>query len=283
MLSYRHGFHAGNHADVLKHVVLSLIVHALCAKDKPFFYLDTHSGAGRYDLESAVAQKNREYESGISRLLAHKPVHPVWEHYLAAVRAMNSGARLKIYPGSPRLVRQLIRPGDRMSLCERHPTEVNYLREEFAHDGAVRVFDMDGYQALKTLLPPPERRGLVLIDPAYESRDEWSCLLEGLRDGYRRWPTGTMVIWYPVQDRLQADERLRKIKRLGIPKTLMIELSVMAQEVETRMIGSGLIVINPPWKLEEQMRCGLPDLWTAVSVRRQGGYRLDWLVSETAA
>ncbi len=283
MLSYRHGFHAGNHADVLKHGVISLIVQYLCLKDKPFFYLDTHAGTGRYDLESAQALKNREHESGIVRLLRHKPVPLLLEPWLRVIQAANQGNRLRFYPGSPRLVRQLIRPGDRMSLCERHSTELTLLRDEFAGDSAVRVLDCDGYQALKTLLPPPERRGLVLMDPAYEARDEWHRLLDGIRDAHRRWPTGILAIWYPIQDRATADERLRKIKRLGIPATLLIELSVLPQDEVPRMTGSGLIVINPPWTLADQMRSLLPLLREILSPRQQGGHRLEWLVAETGS
>lgn len=280
MLSYRHGFHAGNHADVLKHAVVSLIIRHLCNKDKPFFYLDTHAGAGQYDLESSQARKNREHESGITRLMASPCIPPLLEDYLAVVRSLNTGKRVRFYPGSPALVRQWIRAGDRIHLCERHSSEVAALKRVFANDPAVRVLDWDGYQALKTLLPPPERRGLILIDPAYEARDEWQRLLLGVQDALRRWPTAIVAIWYPVQDRLTTDERLRKIRRLGIPGTLMIELSVRRQEAETCLTGSGLIVINPPWTLEEQLRTLLPALRDVLSGQNQGSYRLEWLVPE---
>lgn len=279
MLSYRHVFHAGNHADVLKHCVLSLIVKALCGKDKPFFYLDTHAGAGSYDLASVAAGKNCEYESGITRLLDQKQSHPLCDAYLSAVLLMNPERQLRFYPGSPRVVRSLLREDDRMVLCERHPRDMDILKNEFAGDGAVRVLGTDGYQALKTLLPPPERRGMVLIDPAYESRDEWQHLLAGIQEAHRRWPTGIIAIWYPVQDRYTADELLRKIKRLGIPKTLMVELSVLQQEEVMRMTGSGMIIINPPWKLESQMGDLLSWLWEMLSVKQQGGYRVSWLVA----
>lgn len=279
MLSYRHAFHAGIHADVFKHLVLTLLVRSLLHKEKPFFYLDTHAGAGRYHLNSEMARKNREYESGISRLWnVENPPEAVRE-YLAAVRTTNPGDDLRVYPGSPRIVRPFLRERDRMALCELHPTDAKLLAAEFACDRQVRVEHLDGYQGLKALLPPPERRGLVHIDPAYELKDERRRLLDAVKEGYKRWATGLFAVWYPIQDRATADDFLRRFKRLGLPKVLVAEFTVLPDEA-FRLNGSGMIIINPPWRLDEQLNSVLPWLWEKLAVDGQGGWRAEWLAGE---
>jgi 23S rRNA (adenine2030-N6)-methyltransferase len=279
MLSYRHAFHAGLHADVFKHLVLTLLVRSLLNKDKPFFYLDTHAGAGRYNLNSEMALKNREHEGGIARLWnAANPPEAVGD-YLAVVRVANPGPGLRWYPGSPRIVRPLLRDKDRMTLCELHPGDSRLLGHEFAGDRQVRVEPMDGYQALKALLPPPERRGLVHIDPAYELKDERRRLLAALQEGYKRWATGMFAVWYPIQDRATADDFLRRFRRLGIPKALLAEFSVLP-DAPFRLNGSGMIVVNPPWHLDEQLKGALPWLWERLAVGQQGRWRVEWLADE---
>ena len=280
MLSYRHAFHAGNHADVFKHLVLTLILRSLRDKDKPFFCLDTHAGAGRYDLQSEMASKNSESETGIIKLRGRRGLPEVCADYLAAVTAANSGGGTRYYPGSPRILRYLLRPADRLALCEIHSGEMAALAAEFTDDKQVKVYELDAYQSLKALLPPPERRGLVHIDPAYELKDERQRLLEAVKEGCRRWPTGIYAIWYPIQDRYTADDFLRRFQKLGIRKVLMAEFSVLDQDETLRLTGSGMIVINPPWKLEEQLRELLPWLWQALSVKKQGGHKVAWLVGE---
>jgi len=260
MLSYRHGFHAGNHADVFKHLLLCLLVRALLAKDKPFFFLDTHAGAGRYRLGSEMAGKNREFESGIQKLWNLGEVPESLGTYLDVVRITNPGRDLRWYPGSPRIVRPFLREQDRMVLCELHPTESRVIAREFEHDRQVRVEPMDGYQALKALLPPRERRGLVHIDPAYELKDERRRVLDALTEAYRRWATGLYAVWYPIQDQATADDFRRRCKRLGIPKMLAAEFCVMPEQAY-QLTGSGMILINPPWRLDEQLRGLLP--WLA--------------------
>ncbi|BBL73438.1 23S rRNA (adenine(2030)-N(6))-methyltransferase RlmJ [Methylomagnum ishizawai] len=279
MLSYRHAFHAGNHADVFKHLALCCLVRALLHKDKPFFYLDTHAGAGRYNLHAEMARKNREHETGISRLWDEPNPPAGVREYLDAVRATNPGRELRWYPGSPRIVRPWLRDPDRMALCELHPNEVHLLEAEFAGDRQVRVEHLDGYQGLKALLPPPERRGLVHIDPAYELKDERKRLLQAVKEGYKRWATGIYAIWYPIQDRATADDFLRRFKKLEIPKVLLAEFSVLP-DAPFRLNGSGMIVINPPWQLEEQLRAALPWLWERLAVGRQGRWRVEWLAGE---
>jgi 23S rRNA (adenine2030-N6)-methyltransferase len=280
MLSYRHAFHAGNHADVFKHLILTLLVRALLNKDKPFFYLDTHAGAGRYNLKSDMARKNREYESGIARLWGEKDTPEAVQQYLAAVRTVNAGRELHWYPGSPRIVRHFVRPADRMVLCELHSSEVKVLSDEFAGERQVRVEHSNGYQGLKALLPPPERRGLVHIDPAFELKDERRRLLQAVQEGYRRWATGIFAIWYPIQDRHTTDDFLRRLERTGIRKILVAEMSILDPDESVRMTGSGMAIINPPWHLDEQLNGLLPWLWDKLTVEGQGRYRVEWLVGE---
>lgn len=279
MLSYRHAFHAGLHADVFKHWVLTLLVRSLLRKEKPFFFLDTHAGAGRYHLASAMARKNREYETGIGRLWKTVDPPETVREYLTAVRTTNPGRDLKWYPGSPRIVRPFLRPGDRMVLCELHPADVRLLAAEFAGDRQVKVESLDGYQAIKALLPPIERRGLVHIDPAYELKDERKRLLEAVQEGYRRWATGIFALWYPIQDRATANDFLRRFRHLGIPKVLLAELTVLPEE-PFRLNGSGMLVINPPWHLDEQLNGALPWLWEKLSMEGKGGWRVEWLTGK---
>jgi 23S rRNA (adenine2030-N6)-methyltransferase len=280
MLSYRHAYHAGLHADVFKHLVLTLLARSLLQKDKPFFYLDTHAGPGCYDLGSEMAQKNREFETGIARLWSEDAAPEPVMAYLDVVRRLNPPGRLRMYPGSPRIVRDWLRPRDRMTLCELHPKDTKSLRTEFAEDRQVRVETMDGYQALKALLPPAERRGLVHVDPAFERKDERRLLLEALQEGYRRWAAGIYAVWFPIQDRSATDDFRRRLERSGIRKILLAEFSVLDQDETRRLIGSGMAIINPPWQLDETLRDILPWLWEKLSVDGQGEYRLDWLVGE---
>jgi len=280
MLSYRHGFHAGNFADVFKHAILSLLVQGFLRKDKPFLYLDTHAGAGRYDLSSVMAKKNREYASGISRLWGRTELPSALQPYLEAVKALNDTEELKTYPGSPRLVGHFLRTKDRMVLCELHSKEAEHLKEEFEGDRQTAVHPIDGYKALKSFLPPLERRGLILIDPAFELKDERARLLEALAEGYKRFPTGTYAIWYPIQDRQTVDWFYRQLVRTGIRNILKTELRIFGEDLPLRMNGTGMVIINPPWQLDEQLKSLGPWLWELLSPEGLGGFKLDWLVPE---
>ncbi|MBY6188494.1 23S rRNA (adenine(2030)-N(6))-methyltransferase RlmJ [Marinobacter hydrocarbonoclasticus] len=279
MLSYRHSYHAGNHADVLKHCVQSLILDALKGKDKAFVYHDTHSGAGRYDLQDAHAEKTGEYVDGIGRLWGEDcpaALHP----YLKAVKSLNPNGNLRYYPGSPLLAASLLRPQDRMMLTELHPSDHPRLVQEFQGDKRVRIAREDGYQCLKANLPPKERRGVVLIDPPYELKDEYRDLVKGVQEGVKRWATGTYALWYPVVFRQDIEFVERRLKASGIRKILKIELRVERDSAERGMTGSGMIVINPPWKLESQMAELLPYLTQKLGQSPHAGYTLEWLVGE---
>ncbi len=283
MLSYRHAYHAGNFADVLKHAVLVALVQSLARKSTHFFYMDTHAGAGIYNLEDARADRLREWRGGIGKLWdTPDPPEPLIP-YLRLVREANAGlegARPRRYPGSPWLVRRLLRPGDRMVLCELHPTDHPALREGFAGDRPVAVHRRDGYEALKAFLPPPERRGLVLIDPAYERPEEWERVAEGLVTAWRRWPTGILAAWLPLLGSRPEARLYRAVEAGGLRKVLRIELRVRPADSPVGMNGAGLLVVNPPWQLDQQLTQWLPWLLERVAPQGGGGVRVDWLVAE---
>ena len=266
-MNYRHGYHAGNFADVLKHLALCELLRLLTAKDKKLFVLDTHAGAGGYDLAGNQAQRTREAETGVARLAAapRTGMPAAVTRYLAAVAAYDrkfgpAGGPLRRYPGSPRLVRAALRPVDRFVACELHPQEALALKREFAGDRAVEVLQGDGYHAIKALLPPVERRALVLIDPPFEATDEFEKLSRSVQQGLRRFATGCYAIWYPIKDEAAAGF----IAELGAVKLLTLELRIGPVVADGKLSACGLAVINPPWKFEETMREALP--WVAAQL-----------------
>lgn len=279
LLSYRHSFHAGNHADVIKHIVQSLILDALKQKDKPFVYHDTHSGVGRYDLTHEWSEKTGEYKQGIARLWQHSAELEHTESYLGAVASLNQGDELRFYPGSPKVAHALLRPQDRMVLTELHPSDYPLLCQEFAGQHQVAIFKEDGFQRLKASLPPKERRGLVLIDPPYELAKEYRDVVKAIAQAHKRWATGVYAIWYPVVNRHDIDDMLDGLENLGIRKILQIELGVSPDTSERGMTASGMIVINPPWKLESQMQNLLPALQNIIAPAT-GHHTVRWVVPE---
>lgn len=277
MLSYRHAFHAGNFADVFKHVLLIQLIYALQRKDKPFRVFDTHAGAGRYDLHSAPACKNQEYQEGIGRLWRQPALAPGLREYREQVRTLNPDGALRWYPGSPRLVRNLLRPEDRLTLTELHPGDFPALKAEFVGDRQVAVHHADGYASLKAFLPPPERRGLVFIDPAFELRDEFDRLIEAVQTLHRRWTGGIVAIWYPILDRAPSRRFQRRLQESAIPAILCAELGLYPYDQSVGLHGCGMIVINPPWRLDETLNRLLPELLTVLQIREPGQTRLEWL------
>lgn len=277
MLGYRHGFHAGNFADAFKHALLVRLIRALQNKDKPFRVLDTHAGAGRYDLDSAPARKNREFADGIGRLWDQAGLSPELRDYLDRVRALNPDGDLRWYPGSPRIARDLLRPDDRLVLTELHPTEYPLLKAEFGGDRRVAVHHADGYAALDAFLPPPERRGLVLIDPAYEFKGEFDRLADAIRRIHRRWASGMIAIWYPIRDRAPSSRFQRTLRESGIPAILCAELGLHPYDGPPGLHGCGMIIVNPPWKLDETLHRLLPELLRWLRVGDEGQTRLEWL------
>ncbi|HGF7195889.1 23S rRNA (adenine(2030)-N(6))-methyltransferase RlmJ [Vibrio cholerae] len=279
MLSYRHSFHAGNHADVLKHIVQSLILNSLQQKEKPFVYHDTHSGVGRYDLTHEWSEKTGEYKQGIARVWQQDNIPADLDSYLDAIRQLNQGETLRYYPGSPRVARAHLREQDRMVLTELHPSDYPLLEQEFHRDRQVSIYKEDGFARLKASLPPQERRGLVLIDPPYELAKEYRDVVRAIAQSYKRWATGIYAIWYPVVNRCDIDDMLEGLQGLEIRKILQIELGVAPDTNERGMTASGMIVINPPWTLESQMQTILPFLKQAIAPAT-GHYKVEWVVPE---
>jgi 23S rRNA (adenine2030-N6)-methyltransferase len=279
MLSYRHIFHAGNFADVFKHALLSRLIAALNAKAAPWCYLDTHAGIGRYDLTHAWAQKAREYENGITKLWKRRDLPRALLPYMDIVRAESTGRRLRYYPGSPWIARRLARAGDRLVLTELNNTDHAELKAQFAGDRQAAVHLMDGYQALKAFLPPKERRGLVLLDSSFDRAKEFARITAALKDAHERWPTGIYAVWYPLMEPGPMSGFARDVKHTGIRRILRLELTVLPADAET-IRGCGMLVVNPPWKFDSEARTMLRWLWSALSVDKAGGAKVEWLVPE---
>ena len=284
-MNYRHGFHAGNVADVLKHVVLTALVDYLALKPAGFCVLDIHAGRGRYALAGAEALRTREFIDGIARLWPHADeAPPLTRRYLDLVRDFNgaqgSSAELALYPGSPCLVRQQLRAQDRLIACELHPDEHALLDAEFRGDRAVAVHARDGWEALGALLPPREKRGVVLIDPPYEPPlEEVERVLEGLRETRRRFPHGVVAVWYPIKDRAASLRLLRRVQALGLGEVLVAELCVWPDDTALRLNGSGMLVVNPPWQLDSALAVELAWLWDKLSHARHGRHRVQSLTA----
>jgi 23S rRNA (adenine2030-N6)-methyltransferase len=280
-MNYRHIFHAGSFTDVMKHAIVALILDRLRAKETPFGVLDTHAGIGRYDLTSQQAGRTGEYLGGIARVMAAADrLPPELAPYLNAVRELNPEPdRLRWYPGSPRLARQLMRPQDRLLLAELHPEDVETLRREFARDRNTSVQHMDGYHAIKAHLPLKERRGMVLVDPPFEVTDEFERMTKALVTGHGRWPTGIFALWYPIKERPAVWRFQEALERTGIRRILAAELTIHEEDTHQRLNGCGMIVVNPPWQLDRNLELVLPALHEAMA-ERAGGTRVEWLVPE---
>lgn len=279
MLSYRHLFHAGNFADVFKHALLSRLLIALGNKAKPYCYLDTHAGTGRYDLLHPWAQKAREFENGIGRIWSRKDIPVLLSPYMDAVHAENPDGRLRFYPGSPRIAMRLRRPGDRLVFAELNKTDCGALQTLLAHDRNVTVQLMDGYQALQAFLPPKEKRGLILIDSSFDRAREFDRIAKALRSAHARFATGVYAVWYPLMGAGVVRDFARSVERSGIRKILRLEITV-APEESPYIAGCGLLVINPPWKFESDARALLDWLWHTLATDGAGGVTIDWLVPE---
>lgn len=279
MLSYRHQFHAGNPADVLKHTVLSLILEALKQKEKTIFYLDTHAGAGCYALNHPYSQKTAEYRAGIARLWGRSDIPPSLKPYLQAIHSVNGSDQLRHYPGSPAIAAALLRSHDQLYFSERHPTDFSALQHRFKGDRRVYVSATDGYQQLSARLPPPSRRGVIFIDPTYELKSDYQAVVTALQRGYRRFPTGVYVLWYPVVQRWRTEQLFQALQRSGLTPILHIELALQADCEATGMTASGMLVLNPPWKLEGQVAELLPWLQRILCQPGEGYGSLKWLTT----
>lgn len=291
MLSYRHAFHAGNHADVLKHAVLIQLLRYLGQKETPYMYIDTHAGAGVYALDTGYAAKNAEYESGIARLWNRDDLPAPLAEYVQLVKELNPSGKLRYYPGSPYCADKVLREQDRIRLFELHPSDGKILEENFrkleAHAAAqgqrptvrgkrVMIQKDDGFAGLKALLPPPSRRGLVLIDPPYEVKDDYRKVKDTLDDALKRFATGTYAVWYPVLQRMESRQLPDKLKRLPGNGWLDVTLSVSGPAPDGfGLRSSGMFVINPPWTLEPMLRELMPYLVQALGTDAQAGFTLE--------
>ena len=283
-MNYRHAFHAGNFADVLKHAVLSRVLVYLSRKESPFRFIDTHAGAGRYDLESAEAKRSPEWRDGIARVLTARPPAPVAEllsPYLQAAGVHDAEGRPLSYPGSPAIAQALMRPQDRIALCEANPTEREALIAALGRDGRLSIAGTDGYVALNAYLPPKERRGLVLIDPPFEAPDEAERVVRALERALRKWPNGTYVSWRPIRE-AKADSRfLNSVAALGAPNILRLELDVgsgpIGAQGQEPLARAGLLIVNPPHTLIDEARTLMPWLAETLSRGGRGRHLCAWL------
>ncbi|HDR1920860.1 TPA: 23S rRNA (adenine(2030)-N(6))-methyltransferase RlmJ [Pasteurella multocida] len=281
MLSYRHSFHAGNHADVLKHLVLMLIIENLQQKEKGFYYLDTHAGVGRYRLFSEEAEKTAEFEQGIARLWQRDDLPEEVARYIKLIKQVNYGGKaLRYYAGSPLIAAKMLRPQDRALLTELHPSDYPLLRNNFKEFDNVTTKRDNGFQQLKATLPPKERRGLVLIDPPYELKEDYDLVVNAIEEGYKRFATGIYAIWYPVVLRQQTKRILKGLEKTGIRKILQIELAVRPDSDQRGMTASGMIVINPHWTLTQQMQNILPYLTNVLVPEGTGSWTVKWITPE---
>jgi 23S rRNA (adenine2030-N6)-methyltransferase len=278
MLSYRHAFHAGNHADVLKHAVLIALLDYFNQKDKPWWYVDSHAGAGIYELLGDYARTNAEFESGIGRLWQRTDLPPMLENYVDLVRGLNPDGELRLYPGSPWCALRRARPEDRLRLFELHSSDQGLLAETFREAGRqVRVEAMDAYVGLKSVLPPPTRRALVLIDPSYEVKSDYPRTVEALKDSLTRFAGGTYVVWYPLLQKPDARQLPQRLRAVPAPSWLNVSLTVQTPSKEGfGMHGSGLYVVNPPWTLPKLLETTLPWLVQALGQDAGAGYALEY-------
>ena len=284
-MNYRHAYHAGNFADVVKHAALSRLVEYLKLKDKAFRVIDTHAGIGLYDLSSEQAQKTGEWLGGIGRLLDAKlspEAQALLAPYLEAVMAENTDGGVETYPGSPLIVRRLLRPLDRLTAIELHPEDAEQLKSLFAGDFQVRTIELDGWLALGAHLPPKEKRGLVLVDPPFEEKGEFDRLVDGLVRAHRRWPGGIYALWYPIKDRAAVRDFREQLKVSGIPKILDVAFEVRPPSREELFDGSGLVVVNPPFVFDKEMRVLLLALKTALADDPKARWSVEWLAGEAA-
>ena len=252
MLSYRHAFHAGNHADVLKHLVEVLILQYLVQKkDKPLRYIDTHAGPGIYALQRSFASKNREFDSGIARLWGRSDLPPPLEHYVNIVRSFNVSSALLHYPGSPAIAASILGAAHRLQLFELHPNDVSRLSDWVGRDRRIKVQQTDGFSVLKAILPPPEKRALVMIDPPYEVKTDYGTAISALEVGCKKFATGVYALWYPLLDRDDVSAFVERLKMMSV-KSLLVEFPVQSLTGEG-MRGSGMFIVNPPWTLQQQL------------------------------
>ncbi len=282
-MNYRHAFHAGNFADVMKHIILARIVDYLKRKDAAFRVIDTHAGAGVYALGKGNAAKPGEWREGIGRMQAAElgpEITALLQPYFDSITAVNAKGGLDHYPGSPAITRHLLRKQDRLTAIELHDQDEKLLAAHFAGDFQTRVIHLDGWLALGAHVPPKEKRGLVLIDPPFEEEGEFERLTDGLMKAHKRWPGGTYALWYPLKDRKAVNRFHQALSGSGIAKILKAELMIRDWSMPPRMNGSGMIIVNPPFMLEAELKAVLPQLARVLGDSGHGRFELEWLAGE---
>jgi len=277
-MNYRHAFHAGNFADLAKHAALALLVRRFADKPKGFCVLDTHAGLGEYDLLADAAARTGEWNQGIGRVFARADMPDEMAPYFDCVRRLNPDGNLRWYPGSPRLAQMLLRPQDRLVACELHEDDAATLRRTFAGERQVEVRGQDGYQAIKAVWPPKERRGLALIDPPFERKDEFAALEAAVRGAHRRFATGTLAAWYPIKGREPVDAFLAGIGDGRIRRTSVAEFMLRAPDDARRLNGCGLLLVNAPWRFADDLRAAWK--WCAAALDAQAPLRIQTLIDE---
>lgn len=285
-MNYRHHYHAGNFADVVKHVLLLGLLKGLNRKDTPYCYIDTHAGIGIYDLGASEAQRTLEFKSGLTRVKAAPAAGmPAWvADYQKAVAALQVERSGFWYPGSPWLALQQMRPQDRALLMELHPEDAGRLRQHLSRHEQVAVHERDAYEGLTALIPPKEKRGLVLIDPPYEEeRDDYAPVVELLKKAHAKWPTGMYALWFPIKDYHAITRFYRRLRNTGIPKMLTTELNVLPPDNSLGLNGTGMVIVNPPWKFSDEAYRTLQWLKPVLSEHPQSSLKVEWLTPETAA
>lgn len=280
MLSYRHAFHAGNHADVLKHVILREVLKYTLQKNKPFSYIDTHAGAGLYHLDEGYATQNAEFVEGIDKLIAAQNLPPQLAEYVALILAyQNDGTRL--YPGSPLISQELLRADDRMRLFELHPSDLELLSSNFHGQGKqVKIEKINGFSGIKACLPPPSRRAVVLIDPPYEDKQDYQYVVDCIQDSLNRFATGTYMVWYPLLQRPEPLEMLERLKQLYPANWLNVAMAIEApSDNGYGMYGSGVYIINPPWTLPDTLKTVMPVMTQLLGLDKTAYYTLDYQIA----
>lgn len=282
-MNYRHAYHAGNHADVLKHLVLSRLLALLAKKDAPYAYLDSHAGIGLYDLRGDQASRTGEWLEGIQRVWQADDVPALFDDYLGVIRALNPDGQLRYYPGSPEVARELSREQDRLQLNEKHPEDGQLLKANMKYDRRVAVHLGEGWHVPRALLPTAPKRAVLLIDPPFEQADELQRCAQAMKESIARMRQAVVAIWYPIKDQRQLKRFYQDLQGTGAPKLLRVELLVHAADnADVGLNGSGLAIANPPWGLEDELRSVLP--WLGQNLgQTQGGWKLDWLIEEQPA
>ena len=278
-MNYRHAFHAGNHADVFKHLVLTRLIALMARKEQPFAYLDTHAGLGLYDLRGDQATRTGEFLEGIARLWQAESLPSLADDYLRVLRRMNPDGELRYYPGSPELARRLVRQQDRVLLNEKHPEDGKLLKDNMKSDRRVAVHLGEGWHVPRALLPVPEKRAVMLIDPPFEQLDELQRCAKAMKEAIGRMRQTVVAIWYPIKDQRQLKRFYQELTSTGAPKLLRVELLVHPVDTPQSLNGSGLAIANPPWGLEQELRELLPWL-SAILGQSKGDWRMDWLIAE---